>query len=181
VNAWAPWFGVEPTPGCGQRYAHLVQAGGFGPDNPKGWKPWASVADVNLWLGSARVIFDMVRARWNELITVENGAGKGHDASRSIRAYVTEYEQAYAALPQPKWYAVAGMDGELEQVVRNCQAGACALELLDGALAQAGAPVMPVPYSPPPDSGFGLDGIPLLAIGAALVAVVYFSSQGGRS
>lgn len=174
-------FGYTPPANCGQRYAHLVQAGGYGPDNPTGGKPWASSADVELWRGTAKAIFAMVRARWNNLIELENVA-KVWTASTAIRDYVTAYESAYAALPEPKWYQAAGQDGALELVVRNAQAGACAIELLDDAIASAGGQAQPVPWGPPPPAptDWAAAGSSVALLVAVVAGLWFFSQQETR-
>lgn len=146
-------FGAAEAPapaGCGQRYADLIQApnGGTAQD-PTGGKPWASAADVGAWLGTAKAIFGKVRSAWNALMDAENARGD-HTASRRIRAFVESYERAYASLPEQGFFGLSE-SGALAEIVANCQAGACALELLEDAAAQVpGASPMPVPYQPPP-------------------------------
>jgi len=145
-----------PTPaGCGERYAHLVvNAAGGTPQQPTGWKPWASDADVNAWLATAAEIFAKVRQRWNALMDAENQTGD-HTGSRGVRAFVDAYERSYAALPAEQ--SVSFNDFEaIAKIIANAQQGACALELLDAASARTpGAPQMPVPYQPPPPKGGG--------------------------
>lgn len=164
---------------CGERYAHLVQVDGWGPSNPTGGKPWASEADVKAWLAVAKSLFDMVRARWNELITTENQR-KDWTQSEKIRPSIVEFETSYAALPEPKWWQAAGQDAALAKVVQVAQAGACALELVEDANTAAGGSSMPVPYSPAPTDWFpsfdaGGDWILIVVLGVA--AWAWFENQ----
>lgn len=161
---------------CGDRHAALLSVNGWGPTNPTGWKPWASVTDVEAWTAVADHIFDLVRTRWNALVDAETTKGD-YTQSRSIRDYVTSYEQGFAALPKAKWWEVAGANQALAQVVLNAEVGVCALELVEDALAAAGSTdILPVPNNPEPEpfispevaSSGMLIGVVVLAIGAAL-------------
>lgn len=156
---------------CGDRFAFLVQADGYGPENPTGNKPWASDADVELWQATADTIFGLVRARWNALIKAENTAEvwKGSDA---IRASVTEYETGYAALEDTGWWVIAGADKALAAVVANAQQGACVLELVVDALEATDAPPMPVPSKPKPDKPDISDITDIASGGLGIIAAV---------
>jgi hypothetical protein len=138
----------DANPQCGSRFAYLVQVDGYGPDNPTGWKPWASEEDVGLWIGTAKYIFGLVRKRWNVLMDSDNRR-QDWTRTRAIREYIAGYEQDFAKLPEPKWWQAIGASEAVSAVVKNCQSGACALDLLEDQLATVPGR-MPVPYQPRP-------------------------------
>lgn len=120
---------------CGEKYAHLVTAGGWGPENPTGGKPWYSEADVDLWSATASLIHDEVQVRRRLLRAAEKKNGNRTAKSVELDGYLSEYEKEYAGLPTSSWWQAAGMEQETLAIVNNAKRGACVMELLDEVLA----------------------------------------------
>lgn len=179
-----------PPEGCGANYLHLVQAaGGLTKQFPHGEMApgtgipslWCSEPQAQAWAAQAKHIFGLVRAAWDALMAAENKA-RDWTQTTAVRASVTAYEKDYADLPAPSFWMAFGLGGCADAVARmiaNIENGACQLDLLNRALQNVGAGVVPGPFAPPPGTGFfDVQGIGLLVLAA--LAFWAFSQRGGR-
>lgn len=133
---------------CGEKYAELVQVQGYGPDNPTGYKPWASGEDVKLWHSVAEKIFKLVRQRWNVLMRAENERQAWPETDK-LRPFVESYEAEYRNLPTSGWigWPPAGASEDVQENALNAQRGTCIMEQLDEALDRAGVERPKIPWT----------------------------------
>ncbi len=186
-------FAGPPPENCGAGYASLVRApGGRTEQYPQGQlypgsgipSIWCNQPDAQAWAAQTAHVFKLVRAAWNSLMAAEN-ENQNWDASRSLSAAVTAYDEQYAELPEPSVWMVFGGGGCSEVVAKmiaNIKNGACQLDLLNRALAASGGGVIPIPDVPIPDAGggggaFALGGVAGIALA---VGVAYLLLSSGR-
>ena len=112
---------------CGDRYSHLLRAGGKTADDPLGM--WCSEPDAELWYGQARHVFGLVRSAWNALMRVENEKGE-HPHTDAIRTGMEAYESQFDELPEPSIFMAFGAwdcAEAVQQYTGNLRVGACLL------------------------------------------------------
>lgn len=156
-------LGAVPE-GCGLAYTDLVRAtGGRTEQYPNGQlipesglpSLWCNQTDAEAWAAQAGAVFKLVRGAWNALMKAENEANDWTH-TEALRASVTAYDQEYESLPEPSLWMAFGAGGcskAVAAMIANIKNGACQLELLNRALQERGAGIVPAPAPGPTDGG----------------------------
>jgi hypothetical protein len=132
---------------CGDEHAKILlrAADNRDADSPCGGGVWCGSADVAAWGAQEQHVFNLVRKAWNALKAEEHKTADYH-RSDELHSSVQAYEEAHAALPDEDEYLgvsyAFGGFGNAEEAIQaflnSISRGACQLELLEAALADAG-------------------------------------------
>lgn len=164
--------------GCGSKYAdRMVASGGRTEATPCAGVMGQVVCsghDAEAWYLSAQSLAAEVRQGWNALVWGEHEIGD-YSESRSLRIYVTHYEEEWAAIRDTWAWTIVALDYRqlIERIKANMRQGLCALERLGEAIDRVrarGSNVAPLP-DPSGETAGGGGGGALIVLVVLLMLV----------